>query len=298
MTDAFRTGLVSISGRPNVGKSTLLNRLVGQKISITSSKPQTTRHNIIGVYHHERYQIVFVDTPGLHQDAKRALNRSINRAARAALEGVDVHVVVVEVGGWRGEDDRVLAAVRETGLPIVLVINKIDKLSSKDEILPVIDAYRQRADFAEIVPLAARRGTNVDSLTACLARYLPVASAIYDEEQVTDRSVQFLAAELVREQLFRQLGDELPYATTVRIEQMERHDDIRYVNALIVVESDSQKGIVVGKRGDRLKTIATRARQALENMLAEKVYLDVWVTVRKGWTDDPAALGELGLSDS
>jgi GTP-binding protein Era len=294
---ATRCGLVAIVGRPNVGKSTLLNHLIGQKISITSRKPQTTRHRILGVSTCDSVQTVYVDTPGLHSDEGRALNRVMNRAALSALHDVDLVLLVVDALKWTEDDDRVLAAVAATGKPCMLLLNKVDRLEDKAALLPHIDALRARHAFEAIVPVSALKGHNLHAVEREIATRLPEAPHLFPPDQLTDRSERFLVAEIVREKLMRQLGAELPYANAVEIEQFETRGQIVHIGAVILVEKQGQKAIVIGQGGDRLKRVGQEARIDIEKLLGQKVMLRLWVKVRSGWADDERALASLGYRE-
>jgi GTP-binding protein Era len=290
---ATRCGLVAIVGRPNVGKSTLLNALVGQKVSITSNKPQTTRHRIIGIRTQDEAQAVFVDTPGFQTRHGNALNRSLNRTVRGALADVDVVLFVVEAGKFTPEDARVLQLLPE-GKPVLLVANKLDLVKQRDDILPWLATMRERRDFAEFVPLSATRDVDVERLFRIVAPYLPSQVWFYDAEALTDRSERFLAGELIREKLFRLTGDELPYGATVVIDRFEEEGDLRRIAATIVVERDAHKGMVIGDGGERLKRIGSEARQELERLLGARVFLELWVKVRSGWAQSEEHLRSYG----
>lgn len=292
-----RCGLVAIVGRPNVGKSTLLNALVGQKISITSRKAQTTRHRIVGVHTEGDAQFVFVDTPGFQTRHGSALNRTLNRTVLAALADVDVVLFVVEAGRFGLADAKVLALLQSpalAGKPVLLVANKVDSVQRKTELLPWLQAMAERHAFAEYVPLSAQRPADVARLPAIVRPYLPAQPWYYDAEHLTDRSERFLAGELVREKLFRLTGDELPYASTVVIEKFEEEGRLRRIAATIVVEREAHKAMVIGEGGERLKRIGSEARQDLERLLDAKVYLELWVKVRSGWADSDAHLRSYG----
>jgi GTP-binding protein Era len=291
--EPFRCGFVTIVGRPNVGKSTLINRLVQRKVSITSQRPQTTRNRLIGIRTDERAQIVYVDTPGLRAGAKSALDRLMNRAARGSLEGVDCVVFVVAASGWTAADDSVLSLVRRQPCPVILAINKIDLLKGRERLLPLMKQAAERMEFDEIIPLSALTGESLADLKDSLLRYLPVQPPLFPREQVTDRDERFMAAELVREQVFRTLRQELPYAIGVGIEHFERMEKHVRIGAVIWVEKESQKGIVIGSGGERLKQIGVRARAQMENLLGSKVYLELWVKVREGWADSQTILHSL-----
>lgn len=293
-----RCGYAAIVGRPNVGKSTLLNHLIGQKLSITSRKPQTTRRPVLGIRTRDDAQLLFVDTPGVHGEGKRALNRFMNRAAISALAGVDVIVMVVDRGDWRADDDRVLRQCREARVPAILAVNKIDLAASPDALLPVLARHNERGDFAAIIPLSARRDQRLDVLEDEIVRYLPEGPFLFDKEALTDRSTRFLVAEIVREKIIRQLGDELPYATTVEIEAFSSSAALTHIAALIVVERQGQKAILIGHRGQRLRQIGQQARRDIERLLDARVMLKLWVKVRSAWADDERALRSLGYEDA
>lgn len=294
---SFRCGYVAIVGRPNVGKSTLLNRLIGQKISITSRKPQTTRHRILGIKTVDGAQLVFVDTPGVHRDGKRAINRHMNRTALAAIQDVDAVVFVVDGLEWTDEDQLVLDALKDSATPVILALNKVDTLPQKEVLLPYLQQLGEKMQFAEVFPLSAQKGTNVDVLENKLIELLPESAPIYAEDQVTDRSERFLAAEFIREKLMRSLGQEIPYALTVEIEQFKMDGALRRVAAVIFVEREGQKRIVIGKAGQGLKEVGRQAREQMERTFGSKVFLELWVKVRAGWSDDERALRSLGYTD-
>lgn len=288
----FRCGAVAVIGRPNVGKSTLVNALVGERISITSSKPQTTRHRIRAILTNATTQYVFVDTPGFQTRHRSVLNRMMNQGVRQALEEVDAILLVVEAGRFGEEDKRLLAMV-PPGVPLLLAVNKMDRLR-REQLVPFLQQIAAEADFAEIVPVSAEKKRNLDELLGALRGYLPEQAAIYAPEELTDRSERFLAAERIREKLFRLLGEEVPYGTTVIIEKFETEGKLRRIFASIVIEKDSYKPIVIGAGGAKLKAIAGGARTDLERLFGGKIYLEVWVKVRSGWTDDTASLTSLG----
>lgn len=292
-------GLVAIFGRPNVGKSTLLNRILGLKLAITSHKPQTTRHAILGIETTPRGQAIFVDTPGLHQRGEGALNRYLNRTARAVLADVDLALLLVEAGRFTREDEQALRVLADSGVPVIAVINKIDLLDHKDRLLPYLQALAARHDFLHLVPVSAKRGDQVDRLLAIVIAALPEGENIYPEDQLTDRSERFLAAELVREQIMQRYGQELPYKTTVEIERFVAEPTGRYrIHALVWVERDSQKAILIGRRGEALKAAATQARLEMQKLFGCPVHLEVWVKVKKSWSSDEAALASLGYGDA
>ncbi|WP_297529482.1 GTPase Era [Thiohalobacter sp.] len=293
----FHCGFVALVGRPNVGKSTLLNRLIGQKISITSRKPQTTRHRILGIRTLPQAQIVYVDTPGIHRPGRKALNRAINRAALDALLDVDVIVMVMEAGRWTDEDELVLERLKAAGQPVIAAVNKIDRLRDRRELLPWLQALAGRHDFAALVPLAALRGDNLAALEQEVIARLPESEPCFPEDQITDRSERFLAAELIREKLFRHLGQELPYGLTVEIERFEEAGGLLRINGLIWVERDSHKRIVIGRQGQMLKKVGREAREDMERLFDRKVFLELWVKVKEGWADDERALRSLGIDE-
>ncbi len=295
--DSGRCGYVAIVGRPNVGKSTLLNHLLGQKISITSRKPQTTRHQVLGIKTEGGNQVIFVDTPGLHQGVDRAINRYMNRTASAAIRDVDLVVFVVDRTAWTDEDRMVLEQVERAEVPVVLVINKVDLLPDKSLLLPHIEMLREQAEFAAIMPLSALRRHNIEQLEQEILGFLPEAPHFFPEDQLTDRSQRFLAAEIVREKITRQLGEELPYAVTVEIEEFARQDGVLHVSALILVERKGQKKILIGEKGARLRSIGSEARIDMQRLFDSKVMLRLWVKVKSGWSDDERALRSLGYDE-
>jgi GTP-binding protein Era len=297
LSPEFRCGYIALVGRPNVGKSTLLNRLLGQKISITSKRPQTTRHRIVGIKTGASSQQVYVDTPGLHHYNGRAMNRYMNKVATLALGDVDVVVFLVEGLRWTADDDLVLKKIEQVDCPVVLAVNKVDLIADKQALLPGLQELSGRYAFAQIIPVSAGKGDNVAELEACVEALLPEAPPFYPEEQVTDRSERFLVAERVREKLFRCLGKELPYGLTVEVEQFRREARIVHIHALIWVERQSQKNIVVGKQGRVLKAVGRQARLEIEAFLDSKVNLKLWVKVKEGWADDERALQSLGYTD-
>ncbi|MCX4193973.1 GTPase Era [Methylophaga sp. OBS1] len=299
MTDTpFRSGYVAIIGRPNVGKSTLINRVLGQKLCITSRRPQTTRHRILGIKTTEQGQFIYVDTPGLHSDNKKAMNRYMNRAAASSIEDVDVILFVVEGLKWTDEDKKVLKRLQQDArAPVILVLNKADKLSDKGALLPQIQDLSAQYDFAAVVPISARKGMNTDVLEQEIAKLMPAGEMIYDEDQLTDRSSRFLAAEIVREKLFRYLGKELPYSLTVEVELFEDDGEMFRISAVVYVERSGQKSIVIGKNGEQLKLIGREARLEMEQLFGCKVYLQLWVKVREGWSDNERMLKNLGYKD-
>jgi GTP-binding protein Era len=289
----FRAGYLAIVGCPNVGKSTLMNRLIGAKLSITSSKAQTTRHRIHGILTTDDCQYVFVDTPGVQMQHRTALNRAMNRTVNAALAEVDVILFVIDAKRWRSEDREVLARL-PSDRPIVLVINKVDRLTDKNALLPLMAAIANEHAFADIVPVSAEKGENLDTLLKVAGKYLPEAPPIFEPDELTDRSERFLAAELLREKLFRNLGEELPYGIAVEIEKYEEVEGVRRIHAAVIVDRDAHKAIVIGKGGERLKRVASDARKDMEKLFDGKVWLETWVKVKSGWADDERALKSLG----
>ncbi|MGN0927315.1 GTPase Era [Ectopseudomonas mendocina] len=299
MTDVpvTRCGYVAIVGRPNVGKSTLLNHILGQKLAITSRKPQTTRHNMLGIKTEGEVQAVYVDTPGLHKHNDKALNRYMNRSASTALKDVDVVVFVVDRMRWTDEDQLVLEKVQHVKCPILLAVNKADRLEDKSELLPHLNWLAEQLPQAEIVPISALQGQNLDTLEKLVGERLPESEHFYPEDQITDRSSRFLAAELIREKIMRQLGAELPYQITVEIEEFKQEGRILHIHGLILVERDGQKKIIIGDKGERIKRIGQDARKDMETMFDSKVMLNLWVKVKGGWSDDERALRSLGYLD-
>jgi len=298
MTDGSeRCGYAAIVGRPNVGKSTLLNYALGQKISITSRKPQTTRHQVMGIYTDSGDQVVFVDTPGMHLEQGKAINRYMNRAASSALADVDLVLFVVDRNRWTSEDDLVLEALRHTETPVVLIINKIDRLEDPGVLLPWTESVRLKYGFDAIFPISALRQSNLPALMTYIRDKMPAAAHFFPEDQVTNRSERFLAAELIREKIVRQLGDEMPYTTAVEIESFKLDGKLLRIDALIYVERQGQKKIVIGEGGSRLRSIGTEARKDMEMAFSSKVMLKLWVKVKSGWSDDERALRSLGFED-
>ena len=295
-----RCGFVAIVGRPNVGKSTLMNHILGQKLSITSRKPQTTRHQIMGIKTEDDLQIIYVDTPGLHKDeGKKALNRYMNKAASDALRDVDLVVFIVDRTAWTDEDQMVLDKVKRVRCPVILAVNKIDQLKDKTALLPQMESHAGRMEFADMVPLSAKDGHNVEALEQLIAKHMPQGMHHFPDDQLTDKSSRFMAAEMVREKLMRNLGDEVPYGTTVEIEEFKTaQNGILTISALILVERDGQKRIVIGDKGSRIKIIGRDARLDMERMFGSKVMLNLWVKVRRGWADDERALRSLGYNDN
>lgn len=292
-----RCGYVAIVGRPNMGKSTLLNYILGQKLSITSRKPQTTRHQILGIKTEGDIQAVYVDTPGIHRDASKAINRYMNRTAMSSIKDVDVIIFVVDRMAWTDEDEMVLEKVRDSRCPVILVVNKVDRMVERDKLIPWLDELSHKMNFAHIMPMSARQGNNVKRLERLVHGFLPKSIHFFDDDQLTDRSSRFLAAELVREKIMRQLSAEIPYQITVEIEEFKKKTDLLNISALILVERDGQKRIVIGDKGSRLKVIGCDARIDMEKLFDSKVMLNLWVKVRSGWADDERALASLGYTE-
>ena len=297
MENEFRCGYVAILGRPNVGKSTLLNQLIGQKLSITSRKPQTTRHQILGIKTTEQAQIVYVDTPGINKSSERALHRYLNKAAKSIVQDVHVILFVIEAMNWTDDDDIVLETLLQAQCPVILTVNKVDKVKNKDDLLPFLQMVAKKADFADVIPVSATKAVQTSELEHEIINHLPPSEAYYPEDQLTTRSSRFLASEIIREKVIRLLGDELPYVTSVEIEKYDDQPKLLKLHALIWVERENQKPIVIGKNGEMLKRIGTQARQALEKFFDKKVHLQTWVKVRSGWSDDERALQQLGYQD-
>lgn len=290
-------GYVAIVGRPNVGKSTLMNHILGQKLSITSRRPQTTRHQILGIKTNGSAQTVYVDTPGLHLKEHKAINRYMNKAASSSLTDVDVVVFVVDRTYWNEDDDLVLEKLQNVQAPVILCVNKVDRAKDKNSLLPYLEKLSSKFKFAEIVPISATKGHNVESLEGIIEKMLPESMHYFPDSQVTDKSQRFLAAEMVREKIMRQLGDELPYSVTVEIEEFKPKKNILHVSALILVERSGQKKIVIGDKGEQIKIIGRDARKDMERFFDTKVMLNLWVKVKGGWSDDERALKSLGYKD-
>ncbi len=294
---AQRCGFVAIIGRPNVGKSTLLNHILGQKLSITSRKPQTTRHQVLGIKTEDEVQAIYVDTPGMHLKEEKALNRYMNKTASAAIKDVDLILFLVDRDRWTDDDEMVLRILENARSPVVLVINKVDRLDDKGQLLPLITELQAKYKFADVVPVSALQGHNREELEKVIARFLPENPHMYPEDQITNRSERFLAAELVREKIMRQLGEEIPYSMTVEIEEFTESPRLLEISALILVERDGQKKIIIGEGGSRLRQIGTEARKDMERAFDNKVMLRLWVKVKSGWSDDERALRSLGYTD-
>ncbi|MBS3803092.1 MAG: GTPase Era [Oleiphilaceae bacterium] len=292
-----RCGFVAIVGRPNVGKSTLLNHILGQKLSITSRKPQTTRHQVLGIKTEGPVQVIYVDTPGMHEEEPRALNRYMNRAASSALKGVDVVVFVIDQTNWTTADEMVLKKLETLPCPVILAINKVDRIENRDLLLPHLEMLSKKRDFAEVIPISALKGMNLEPLEKAVNRFLPESVHFYPDDQITDRSQRFLAAEIVREKITRQLGAELPYSVAVEIEEFKHDGKTLHISALILVEREGQKKIVIGDQGDRLRSIGQDARADMEKLFDDKIMLRLWVKVKRGWADSDRALKSLGMND-
>lgn len=293
----YRCGFVSIIGRPNVGKSTLLNRLIGQKISITSRKPQTTQRRLCGITTDENAQVIYVDTPGIQDRYTDALNQYMKKEISGALAHVDVIIFVIEALRWSNTEDEILSLIARDAPPVLLVVNKVDKLADKELLLPFLNELSGKWPFVGIIPLSARKGSQVDELGKAIKAILPKAPAEYPEEQISDRSVRYMAAEFIREKLINKLGKEVPYKLTVSIEKFSEKESFTEIDAVVWVESSSQKSIVIGKQGKVLKAVGERARKDMQNLLGQKVHLRTWVKVRKNWTNDEASLRSLGFDD-
>lgn len=292
-----RCGYVAVVGRPNVGKSTLVNHILGQKLAITSRKPQTTRHNMLGIKTEGAVQAVYVDTPGLHKGGQTALNRFMNRSALTALKDIDVVVFVVDRMRWTDEDEMVFERIQHLTCPLIIAVNKADRLEDKSQLLAHLEWLASKLPNAQIVPVSALHGHNLDTLERLVAEYLPVSEHFFPEDQITDRSSRFLAAEMVREKIMRQLGAELPYQITVEIEEFKQEGRILHIHALILVERDGQKKIIIGDKGERIKRIGQEARKDMEILFDSKIMLNLWVKVKSGWSDDERALRSLGYQE-
>jgi GTP-binding protein Era len=289
-----KCGHVAIIGRPNVGKSTLLNHILKQKISITSRKPQTTREQILGIKTENNIQTIYVDTPGIHQYKGNALNRYMNRTANSAIFSVDVIVFVVDSEFWKAEEDAILAKIIEAECPVILAINKVDTIKDKKTLFPLIEAYAKKYNFAAIIPISGKQSTNLDALENTIAGYLPEHEFEFPEDEITNKSLRFMTAEVVREKIMRCTGQELPYSVALEIEQFVEEEKLFRIAVRILIEKENQKMILIGAKGSRLKEIGTQARLDLEKLLDKKVFLQLWVKVKQGWSDDERALKSLG----
>jgi GTP-binding protein Era len=295
--EEFRFGYVAIVGRPNVGKSTLLNQILGQKVSIVTAKPQTTRQKLAGIKTTPQGQVVYVDTPGIHHSAKRALNRYMNRVAQASFRDVDLVLFLVEAGNWSRQDEFVAKALANTDVPVMLVLNKIDMIPDKESLLAFVDENFRDSDYVGIMMVSAKNGSGVEELENQVLSRLPFSRPFYDEDQFTDRSERFLAAEMVREQLTLRLHQELPYALTVQIEEFKRKGKLLTIGAIIWVERESQKQITIGKNGIVLKQVGSKSRAVLEELFGEKVFLRLWVKVKRDWSDNQMLIERFGYTD-
>ena len=290
-------GYVAILGRPNVGKSTLLNKMLGQKVSITSKKPQTTRHRLLGIKTTDACQVLYVDTPGIHGEEPRAINRYMNRSALSVIRDMDVVLFMLDRTAWTADDQKVADALARFSGKLIIAVNKIDQLKKKNDLLPVLEKLQKTFTEAELVPISAVTGENVKELESLIENHLPVGPFFFPDEQVTDKSERFLVAEIVREKLKRKLGEEIPYVLTIQVDRFEVGDKITEIDVTIFVEKDGQKAILIGKKGERLKQIGIDARKDIEALLDIKVMLTTWVKVRSGWSDDDRALKSLGYTD-
>jgi GTP-binding protein Era len=295
MTNEFRSGFAALVGRPNVGKSTLLNAIIGEKLSIVTPRPQTTRHRIVGIANLPDAQIAFVDTPGLHQHGSRALNRAMNRTAATSLNDADVVVLVIDATKWTADDDLALERVVTSGLPAIAAVNKIDQIHPRDRLLPYIADLAKRHNFADIVPISALKSNGVEALKKTIAAHMPVAPAMYADDQKTESTLEFRIAEMIREKLTLELNQEVPYGVAVEVEQMKEEDGQLSVDAAIWVDREGQKPIVIGAKGERLKRVGRSARIALNDLLGRRLHLNLWVKVRENWADNARALKHLGL---
>ena len=298
MTPKFKCGYVAVVGRPNVGKSTLVNHLIGQKLNITSRKPQTTRDAILGIRTDEQQQVIFVDTPGQHIDQPKAINRYMNKVARSAMRDVDLVVFVIDRLKWTQEDEQILKRLDPSEVPVLIAINKTDRLTDKDLLLPHVQELSKRLPKAEFIPISALQGNNLEELYTLIGKSMPEGEPHFDEEQITNRSTRFVVAEIIREKILRQLGEEVPYASAVEIEKFEQGPKLIEIHALILVEREGQKRIIIGEAGTRLKSVGSEARQDIGNLLDSKVLLKLWVKVKSNWSDDERALHSLGYHES
>jgi GTP-binding protein Era len=295
----YQAGFAAVIGRPNVGKSTIMNELLGQKLSITSHKPQTTRHRIHGIHTTDQHQIVYVDTPGMHLGGQKSINQYMNRAAKSAFADVDVILFVVEAGRWTDEDQAVANQLKGIDIPVVVVVNKIDKFKNKEALFPYIQQVSEKVQMDSLIPVSAYQKNGLERIVETVLKHLPKQPPIFPEDYITDRSTRFLAAEIIREKLMRTLGDEVPYGATVEIEEFKYDDqEGRWViHALILVERPGQKKIVIGKKGEQIKKMGTQARKDLVALLDARVHLELWVKVKENWSDDARALASLGYTE-
>ncbi|MBA2648598.1 MAG: GTPase Era [Legionella sp.] len=287
-------GYIALVGRPNVGKSTLLNKILQQKLSITSKKPQTTRHSILGIQNKGEHQYIYVDTPGIHLGSTKAMNRMMNKTAIRVLRDVDVIAFLVDGTHWKEEDEYVLSLIKNTKVPCLLVVNKVDKIGDKDQLLPWIEQISQLHEFAAIMPLSAKTGVQVDTFQDKLTAFLPEGPHLFPKDQLTDRPVKFLCSELLREKIFRFCGQELPYSVTVDIESFKEEPELVRIHALILVDKENHKRMIIGDKGQKLKEMATSARLDMEKLLNKKVFLQCWCKIKSGWSDDVRMLKQLG----
>jgi GTP-binding protein Era len=287
-------GYIALIGRPNVGKSTLMNRLIKQKISITSRKPQTTRHRVLGIHTKDNYQFIYVDTPGIHREEHQAMNKMMNQTAKRVLDDVDVAVMIMDAHHWQPEDEDILTLVKQTSKPTILVINKVDRIKDKENLLPLIQTMQEKHTFTAIIPLSARTGVQVDNLENQLQQFLPASPHFFAADQVTDRSTKFICSEIMREKVFRFCGQELPYATSVEIESFKEDDKLITMHVLIIVDKENHKRMLIGNKGEKMKEMATQARLDMQRLLDKKIMLKCWVKVKSGWADNIRMLRQLG----
>jgi len=292
-----RCGYVAIVGRPNVGKSTLLNYILGQKLSITSKKPQTTRHQLLGIKTSEKEQVLYVDTPGIHGKENKAINRYMNKSAKSIVKDVDVVIFVTDRTDWQDDDEITAESLRNAPGQIIIAINKIDLLKDKERLLPKLKELSERFPDAVVIPISAEKGDNLEQLELLVSERLPYGQFLFSDDQLTDRSMRFLVSEIIREKIMRQLGEEVPYAATIQIESFKQERKTTHVDATVFVERDGQKAILIGKQGAKLKRIGTDARHDIESLIDGKVMLRLWVKTRTGWSDDERALKSLGYDD-
>jgi len=292
--ETFRCGYIAIIGRPNVGKSTLLNHILGLKLSITSRKPQTTRHQLLGVKTTDQGQMIFVDTPGIHRSGERAINRMMNKSASSVIHDVDVVLFLVQALKWSEEDALVLDKIKQSQAPVILVVSKIDQVKDKNQLLPFLEQVQSKHSFEKVIPISALRNENLALLEQEIVKYLPPHPPMFSEDEFTDRSTRFLVAEIIREKLVRELGNELPYQTTVMVDSYNDKEKLTEIHATIFVETKGQKAIIIGSKGLRLKSIGTKARLDIEKLIERQVFLQLWVKIKAGWSDNEQALRNLG----